>query len=62
MKRYAFMLAVAVLAGTSSLADNMPMPVNADGLKWGPAPAVFPKGAQIAVVSGDPFKDGLYVV
>jgi hypothetical protein len=28
----------------------------------GPAPSVFPKGAQIAVLSGDPFKDGLYVV
>jgi quercetin dioxygenase-like cupin family protein len=25
-------------------------------LKWGPAPAVFPKGAQMAVVSGDPSK------
>ena len=23
-------------------------------LKWGPAPAVFPKGAKMAVVSGDP--------
>jgi quercetin dioxygenase-like cupin family protein len=62
MKRYAFILAVAVLAGTSSLADNMPMPVNADGLKWGPAPPAFPRGAQLAVLSGDPSKDGLYVV
>lgn len=25
-------------------------------LKWGPAPAVFPKGAQMAVVKGDPGK------
>jgi hypothetical protein len=31
-------------------------------VKWGAAPNVFPAGAQIAVVSGDPFKDGLYVV
>ena len=63
MKTHAFILALAVLAGTPLLAaDNMQMPVNADGLKWGPAPPVFPKGAQIAVLSGDPFKDGLYVV
>ena len=26
----------------------------ASALKWGPAPAVFPKGAEMAVVSGDP--------
>src|SRR5438094_8531430 len=26
------------------------------GLHWGPAPAVFPKGAKMAVVSGDPSK------
>jgi uncharacterized protein DUF4437 len=31
-------------------------------LKWGPAPNVLPRGAQIAVVSGDPSKDALYVV
>jgi quercetin dioxygenase-like cupin family protein len=62
MKRQAFILALAALAGTPLLADDMPAPVNADAIKWGPAPAVFPKGAQIAVLSGDPFKDGLYVV
>jgi len=60
MKRYALILAFALLAGAPSLADNMPL--NADGIKWGPAPSVFPKGAQIAVLSGDPFKEGLYVV
>ena len=38
------------------------MPVNADGLTWGAAPQVLPKGAQIAVLSGDPSKDGLYVL
>jgi quercetin dioxygenase-like cupin family protein len=31
-------------------------------LKWGPAPAVFPAGAQLAVVSGDPMAAGNYVV
>lgn len=31
-------------------------------LKWGPAPAVFPKGAKMAVVSGDPGKAGQFEV
>ena len=31
-------------------------------LKWGPAPDVFPAGAQLAVVSGDPSKAGKFVV
>jgi quercetin dioxygenase-like cupin family protein len=32
--------------------------VNSQDLKWGPAPAMFPKGATIAVLSGDPAKAG----
>jgi anti-sigma factor ChrR (cupin superfamily) len=48
--------------GHSALAEEMKMPMNAKDLKWGPAPSVLPKGAQIAVVSGDPFKDGAYVL
>jgi anti-sigma factor ChrR (cupin superfamily) len=52
-----------VLAGTNGvIADDMKMPMNSKDVKWGPAPPVFPKGAQIAVLSGDPFKDGPYVV
>jgi len=31
-------------------------------LKWGPAPAVFPKGAEMAVVTGDPGKAAPFVV
>lgn len=31
-------------------------------LSWGPAPAAFPKGAQMAVVSGDPGKVGPFTV
>jgi quercetin dioxygenase-like cupin family protein len=33
-----------------------------DALKWGPAPPVLPPGAQLAVLAGDPGKEGLYVV
>src|SRR3984893_12350804 len=60
MKKYAFILALTVLAAGPSLAATMP--ATADGLTWGLAPPVLPKGAQIAVLSGDPSKDGLYVL
>jgi uncharacterized RmlC-like cupin family protein len=36
--------------------------VTADSVTWGAAPAVLPKGAQLAVIAGDPSKDGLYVL
>ena len=55
-------LTVLLFSGAMAFAQQMPMPTNADDLKWGPVPKVFPPGAQIAVVSGDPFKEGLYVV
>jgi hypothetical protein len=54
---------VLLLMGSASVfAQEMPTPMNANDVKWGPAPKVFPAGAQIAVISGDPFKKGLYVV
>ena len=31
-------------------------------LTWGPAPAVFPSGAKMAVVSGDPSKAGMFTI
>jgi anti-sigma factor ChrR (cupin superfamily) len=52
----------AALSSSVALADNMAAPMNSKDLKWGPVPPAFPKGAQVAVVSGDPFKDGPYVV
>jgi hypothetical protein len=35
--------------------------VQADALKWS-APAAYAKGAQLAVMKGDPTKEGMYVV
>jgi quercetin dioxygenase-like cupin family protein len=32
------------------------------GPKWGPAPAILPAGAQMAVIRGDPNKAGEFVV
>jgi anti-sigma factor ChrR (cupin superfamily) len=55
----AFLLASA---NTAVAADDMKRPINSDDLKWGPAPPVLPKGAEITVLSGDPSKDGPYVL
>ena len=55
-------LALLLLSASASFADDMKMPVNAKDLSWGPAPAVLPKGAEATVISGDPSKDGPYVL
>jgi quercetin dioxygenase-like cupin family protein len=63
MKRVSLMaglLLVGLLPLPATAADDHVV-VSADNLKWGPAPPAFPKGAQIAVVTGDPSKEGLYV-
>jgi anti-sigma factor ChrR (cupin superfamily) len=62
MRKLALSLGLLVLSAAAAAAQSMSMPVNADGLKWGDAPPVLPKGAQFAIVSGDPSKDGLYVL
>lgn len=36
--------------------------INQPGPKWGPAPAIFPAGAEMAVMQGDPMKSGEFVV
>lgn len=52
-------VAVVILVSVASSAGAQ---VNSGDLKWGPAPAVFPKGAQMAVLSGDPSKAGQFVI
>jgi quercetin dioxygenase-like cupin family protein len=49
--------AAAFLAGTAAHSQ-----VNPSGLKWGPAPPGLPKGARLAVLSGDPNKAGLFTI
>jgi uncharacterized RmlC-like cupin family protein len=36
--------------------------VKADATQWGDAPPVLPKGAQAAVLSGDPGKEGVFTI
>ena len=44
-----------------AIAQDHHATMQADDLKWS-APASFPKGAQLAVIKGDPTKEGMYVV
>jgi len=55
----AIMIGVAI--AQESMTDNHVL-TTAKDLKWGDAPPVFEKGATMALVSGDPSKDGLYCV
>lgn len=53
---------VVLVSGVLCLSAPAAAQVNSADLKWGPAPAVFPAGAQMAVLSGDPGKAGVFVV
>jgi hypothetical protein len=53
--------AVLLLAATPLFAQDTTTAKPA-ALAWGPAPAIFPSGAQMAVVSGDPGKAAPFVV
>ncbi|HET8750316.1 MAG TPA: cupin domain-containing protein [Sphingomicrobium sp.] len=37
-------------------------PVNNADLKWGPGPAGLPKGAEIALLSGNPEQEGMFTI
>jgi len=52
-----------LLAGTAiAFAQDMRPPINADDVKWGPVPPNIAGGAQLAVISGDPSKEGPFVM
>ncbi len=49
---------VAAVASGLVAAGDMPGPMQASEIKWGPAPPNLPKGAELAVLAGDPAKTG----
>ena len=62
MRKLTLVLVLFLVSGGIGSTQEMQVPINADDVKWGPAPNILPAGAQIAIISGDPFKTGLYVV
>jgi len=51
----------ATILAAPALAADAGMYMNPTDLKWGDAPPNLPKGAKIAVLSGDPGKPGPFV-
>lgn len=53
----------ALLAATAAVRAETPGPIymNPGDIKWGGAPPNLPKGGKMAVLSGDPGKDGWFV-
>lgn len=56
MRRQILLVALAVISLPLALRAQAPAPV------WGPAPPVFPAGAKMAVLQGDPSQPGLFTV
>jgi len=56
MRMLAVTSITALLACSSAVGQ-----VNPAGVKWGPPPPSVPKGAQFAVMAGDPSKPGIFV-
>jgi quercetin dioxygenase-like cupin family protein len=54
-------LASAASAATAQTADAHKI-VSPQDIKWGPAPASLPSGAELAVLYGDPSKEGEFAM
>jgi uncharacterized RmlC-like cupin family protein len=57
---FAAMIAAPLPAWADS--STMDLLTGSDAVKWAPAPPGLPKGAMIAMISGDPSKDGAFVM
>jgi hypothetical protein len=55
-------LTACLLLWAVSLQAQAASPSDAHTRSWGPAPPVFPRGAQMAVISGDPAKAAPFTV
>ena len=58
----ALLLSACLLLPAATLHGQAASVHKAHSLTWGPAPAVFPKGAKMAVVSGDPAKAAPFTI
>lgn len=59
----AFLLAALAVTGAAQAQEaHAPTPYLAEAAEWVPAPPVLPAGAEIAVLSGNPFAEGQFVL
>ncbi|MEO7365143.1 MAG: cupin domain-containing protein [Sphingomicrobium sp.] len=54
--------ALLIAASTLLLGSAAQSQVNPGNLKWGPAPPFLPRGAQAAVLAGDPGRPGQFTI
>lgn len=57
-----FLLLACAATAASAQAPAASHSASQPGISWGPAPAVFPAGAQMAVLQGDPGSASLFTV
>lgn len=68
MKTAMLMIATSVIAaaaaspGAAAQTGGGHKLVKAEDIKWSPGPASIPAGAQVAVLYGDPGKDGMFAM
>jgi hypothetical protein len=60
--RLTFAIAVLCFHATTVVAQTHAIVALPDQVSWGPAPALLPTGAQLAVVEGDPTVAGPYTM
>lgn len=56
------MRAVALIGALAVIASRTGTAQATAGLTWGPAPAVFPAGAKLAVLQGDPSGSAMFTI
>jgi len=57
-----FGFALTALLPMSAMADDQMVIKQGDSIEWKPAPPAYPKGAQIAILYGDPSKEGPFAL
>jgi quercetin dioxygenase-like cupin family protein len=63
MKSMTFISALLLIAGAASAQAPAAAPIHsATDIKWGPVPPVLPAGAELAVLQGNPFGEGVYTL
>ena len=58
----ALLAALAVTGPALAVEEHAPMPYLIEAAEWAPAPPVLPAGAEIVVLSGNPFAEGQFVL
>ena len=64
MTRIGFLVGTVALGllPFAAIAADEHVSATPDTLKWGPAPPAYPKGAEFAIISGNPGQEGPFVL